>query len=132
MEKTDRGIKGIVIQGDKCLVLTEQSGQLDLPGGRLEAGERGKDGLKREIREETGLEVKGLVHLADWSLLKNARLLIKGLTYLGWYKGGKVEISEEHTDYFWIRLDELCKLNLKHPYGLDGIDFKRLGLAAVA
>lgn len=56
------GVYGIIICNDKIL-LTEKSrgaytGKFDLPGGGLEHGEEILDCLKREIKEETGLEIK--------------------------------------------------------------------------
>ena len=42
-------------------------GQWSLPGGALETGERLREGLQREVREETGLDVEpmGLVEIFE-------------------------------------------------------------------
>ena len=41
-------------------------GRWDLPGGFLEEGEEPLTGLRRELREETGLEVEPLSFLGAW------------------------------------------------------------------
>ena len=49
---------GIVIYEDKILLLrTKSTGKYWLPGGALELGEKLEEALKREIREEAGIEV---------------------------------------------------------------------------
>lgn len=53
---------GIVIGPDGRLLLGRRAiepyrGWWDVPGGFLEAGEHPEDGVRRELREETGLEV---------------------------------------------------------------------------
>lgn len=60
------GIGAVIIsrrEGEPAVVLIRRGqpplqGQWSLPGGRLEKGERLKDALLREVREETGLEVR--------------------------------------------------------------------------
>jgi ADP-ribose pyrophosphatase YjhB (NUDIX family) len=41
-------------------------GNWDIPGGFLEEGEHPLDGLRRELREETGLEIEPLEFLGVW------------------------------------------------------------------
>jgi 8-oxo-dGTP diphosphatase len=41
-------------------------GRWDIPGGFLEEGEHPLDGVRRELREETGLEIEPLEFLGFW------------------------------------------------------------------
>ena len=51
-----------IMSGDKALVTVRARepyrGKVDVPGGFLEVGEHPVDGLKREVREELGLEIE--------------------------------------------------------------------------
>jgi 8-oxo-dGTP pyrophosphatase MutT (NUDIX family) len=54
-------VKAAVWDGDRLLLVREQAGvgrvAIDLPGGRLEVDESIEAGLRREIREELGVEL---------------------------------------------------------------------------
>jgi 8-oxo-dGTP diphosphatase len=47
---------GIVIK-DGAVLLSKQFGKYDLPGGGVDLGEDLKDGVIREVKEETGIDV---------------------------------------------------------------------------
>ena len=66
------GVAGVIWnkQGQVLLIRRRnppRAGHWSLPGGRVERGERLEDALRREIREETGLEVEilGLAGVAE-------------------------------------------------------------------
>ena len=101
MQKSGFGVKALIIKEDKFLVLCKPNGDLDLPGGRVEDGDKYKDSLHREITEETGLKVKILDPIARWSFIKSPELLVSGFTYYCQYLSGEIELSHEHSDYFW-------------------------------
>ena len=52
-------VYGIMVHEGKVLfVIMRSTGKLFLPGGGCEIGERLEDALRREVREETGLEIE--------------------------------------------------------------------------
>ena len=58
------GVGGVVIHDNRVLLIRRGSeplkGQWSIPGGTLELGETLEDGVRRELREETSLEVRVL------------------------------------------------------------------------
>lgn len=57
-EKLVSNISIIPFVGDQCVVFQLDNGAWELPGGTLEAGEHYMDGLKRELMEELGAEMR--------------------------------------------------------------------------
>ncbi|MBT3255215.1 MAG: NUDIX domain-containing protein [Deltaproteobacteria bacterium] len=104
------GVKAIIVKDGKVLVLVENDGRLDLPGGRVEENEDLSVALDREIFEETGLSVKIREIVLCWSFEKTSKLRIDGATYLCSYVAGKVRLSHEHSKYFWAKTQELDRL----------------------
>ena len=60
-EHTHYGVYGIIIKDNKVVLINKVTGpydgKLDLPGGRIEFGEKPEEALKRELKEELGIEV---------------------------------------------------------------------------
>ncbi len=67
------GIYGVLTKGDSILVINKSRGPykglLDLPGGRPTHGERLQSALKREFKEETGVEVQSFSFIGNFSFL---------------------------------------------------------------
>jgi len=57
------GVGALIIDGDKILLVERGreplKGWWSLPGGAVETGERLENALRREVCEETGLEIEG-------------------------------------------------------------------------
>ncbi|RNI20727.1 NUDIX domain-containing protein [Flexivirga caeni] len=59
-------VKGIVIYDDEVLLVGNDRGELELPGGKLELGERPEDCVVRELSEETGVAVCAGLPVHTW------------------------------------------------------------------
>lgn len=111
-------VKALVCYGRKFLLIkrtTEARGDYyhwEFPGGRLEFGESPMQALKREINEETGLEVEKLILLNAWNSFKDECTEIIGLTYICTANGDNVMLSKEHSDYEWVTYEEMNDYNL--------------------
>lgn len=118
-------VKALIKNKDSFLVLkttdSDQSNDFsgwETPGGRLEVGEEIVDGLKREIKEETGLSVKILFPFNAFSANVEREDSIIGINYLAEYNGGEVKIDiNEHSCYQWIDMSNMRKL--KDSIGLQ-------------
>ena len=101
--------------GDKYLIVKRSPnspiypGCWDFAGGKLEHGESSKDGLKREVREETTLNVEPLCPkfvFSDKPKNHHALIIVWECNLIG----GEVKLSYEHTEYKWATKKELSKL----------------------
>lgn len=56
------GVGGVVLLGNRVVLIRRanepRKGEWSIPGGKLELGETLAEGVRRELREETGLEVE--------------------------------------------------------------------------
>ena len=83
----------------------------DLPGGIVEIGEDLGDSLRREIKEEAGIEVGNLkLHDVIGRYNKRQEYWIT-IAYIARAKSEKVVLSFEHAEYKWVTKAEFLKLN---------------------
>lgn len=88
--------------GEILVVRRASDGGWELPGGRLDADETAVEGVRREVREETGLEatVRRPTHTAAWRNDRgNGRFAVY---YYCLAERRTVSLSPEHTDYEWL------------------------------
>lgn len=83
----------------------------DVPGGTIEFGEETIDALKREIKEETNLEVTpGKILLAYGYQSGDNRHQFQ-LVFACDYLSGEVKLNpEEHDEFKWVSLEEMVNL----------------------
>ena len=125
--------KALIIEDQRFLLLLDaHRRKWELPGGLLEMDEALVSGLKREVREETRLEiiVGCPISMCDaWvqsfkfrnGAVLDARVIV--VTHLCTKTDGSVEISEEHTDFKWAAKAELAELDLAPDCSLALNDF---------
>ncbi len=83
------------------------SSSYDFPGGRLEYGETLLNGLRREIREETNIEVKNIMLKEANSFIKENGINLVVLQYIAEYESGEIKLSHEHEEFKWLGLEDL-------------------------
>ena len=116
------GVAAVIWNDRQQLLLIRRTkeprkGQWSLPGGKVEFGESLEDALRREIREETGLEVAllGLAGIAETILDTNAGapdthfVLID---YSARLVSGEAIAASDAADATWFTQEEAAALPL--------------------
>lgn len=103
------------------LLLHYEAGHWDFPKGHVEEGESEVETVKREVKEETGIEdIKIIKGFKEWikyffrstyglkkEKRKKASLVFKIVTfYLAETKTKEVKISFEHIGYKWLPYEQ--------------------------
>ena len=113
-------IAGVLIfnkEGKVLLVFIPKfNNKYSIPGGHIEYGEKMMDAAKREVKEETGLNIYDIkffsfredIHPKDY--YKKEHFIFFGFTAKT--KATKVKLNDEGLSYVWVLPKNALKLNL--------------------
>ncbi len=94
----------------KYLLLHYPTGHWDFPKGHVEKGEKDVDAAKREIFEETGLEIEilfGFNEIIKYHFKEQGILIEKKVVYfLGITEKEEIKLSYEHDGYAWLSYED--------------------------
>ncbi len=104
------GVGGVVIHRGRVLLVRRGheplKGRWTIPGGMVEVGEELKQAVRRELKEETGLEVepRDLIEVFDRIQRKGRRVRYHFVIadYLCRLKGGKLRPASDVLDARWV------------------------------
>ena len=93
-------------KGDILLVNSPWRGW-EYPGGLIEPGETFQEALRREVREEAGVEIEitGFV-----GICKNVEKDIVNIDFSARYVSGELTTSDESTEVIWASPEEAMEL----------------------
>jgi len=115
------GVGGVIIANGRALLIKRGrpplEGQWSIPGGLLEIGETLMEGVRRELREETGMEVHPLELIEVFERIEldgsgKARYHYVVLDYLCRATGGEPVAGSDVTHVAWARPEELGQYSL--------------------
>ena len=122
------GVGGVIIENGRALLIRRGSeplrGEWSIPGGTLELGESLQEGVARELREETGLEVRvlELIEVFDRIFPQDGPQALEAksqprfhfviVDYLCERIGGEPRAGSDVTDVAFVGEDELGQYHL--------------------
>ena len=116
-------VEGVIVRGARYLMTVRGDGEshaagtLSVPGGKVELDEIGDDvlerALRREIREEVGLEVSAVTYLESKSFVADDGEPVVDIVFLCGYKEGEPAITQpdEVAEFRWMSAREVYR----HP-----------------
>ena len=115
------GVGGVIFDGASVLLAKRgqepAKGTWSLPGGAVELGEKAIDALKREIREEIGIEIQvgGLIRVLDRIIQDEERRIRYHyviVDYWGWKTSGEAKPGSDTSDICFVPLEEIQKKDI--------------------
>jgi 8-oxo-dGTP diphosphatase len=106
------GVAGVIVHEGKVLLFEHvfwTAARWGLPGGRLKEGEDPASGLRREVREECGLEIEVLNRLKTTAESGATHFLCRPVSVPDWLASpdsGDKHLSFEILDARWFAPDE--------------------------
>ena len=114
---------GAVVEDDKDRILLVKhtkerggywQGKWICPGGKLEFGEDIEEGIKREVKEETNLEVELVTPLLPFDRIVKldgeTSLHVIYIDYVAKLLGGELEIGSDVGEALWVEKKSISKM----------------------
>jgi 8-oxo-dGTP diphosphatase len=119
----------LVVDQDEVLLVRRAvepfQGWWDIPGGFLEPGEHPADGARREIREETGLEIELVSLLGIWmDIYGPDQEPTLNHCYIGRTAGGQARAGTDASELEWFPLHMLPE-NVAFDWSLKALHLLR-------
>jgi phosphoglycolate phosphatase len=90
-----------------------------IPGGKIERGEASEDALRREVREETGLEIADVAFALVQDSIDSPEFQRREhfilLNYVARATGIAVTLNDEAEEFSWVSLADALALDLNLP-----------------
>lgn len=111
-------IAGCVVEKDNKILMVQEGldfcyGQWNFPAGHVDEFENITDAAIREVKEETGLDVKltGVLPICETELRNETHIIIR---FVAEVIGGKIKFdSNEILDVKWIDIEDIEKMTDK-------------------
>jgi len=106
--KFEDSVGGVVVNGDKFLLLKYRQGHWGFVKGHIEPGETKEETLTRELEEETGITEAELITEFNEEIGYYFNNTSKKVTFF-LIKTSVSEVtlsSDEHVDYAWLSFNE--------------------------
>jgi 8-oxo-dGTP diphosphatase len=111
MTRSGIAAKAFIVKEDKLLIIKRSlndvhgAGMWEIPGGRLELDEDPIEGLKRETKEETEIDIEVLYPMNVQHFTREDGQKITMIIFLCKALNDKIKLSEEHSDFEWIQIE---------------------------
>ncbi|MFT4683522.1 MAG: 8-oxo-dGTP pyrophosphatase MutT (NUDIX family) [Patiriisocius sp.] len=115
-DKFPISIKAIIIDGDRVLCLKNERNEWDFAGGKINFNEGVEESLKREVKEETNLNIKNLNILKPLNLKFNDVSVFVLLYSAEISCDSSIFVSYEHSEYNFFSKSEIKNLNMPQDY----------------
>ena len=114
------GVGGVVIHRNRVLLIRRGGeplkGEWSIPGGLIEVGEELAAGVRRELKEETGLDVEPLAILETFDRIfregRKVRYHFVIVDYVCRLKQGRLRPASDVREARWVRREDLAQYKL--------------------
>ena len=114
-------VGALIFNGEGKLFLMSShkwKGKWVVPGGHIELGERMEDALRREVKEETNLDIYDVEFICFQEFVYDERFWKRShfifFDYACRTGSAEVKLNEEAEEYVWVTLDEALTLSVEH------------------